>query len=65
MGRPENVYIAGANRFMNRIVELAGGENCCGEDRVGFPLVSLEGIHQMNPEVILDLVAERAAGQLL
>jgi iron complex transport system substrate-binding protein len=62
VGRPENVCIAGADRFMNRMVELAGGRNCCGEDRVGFPLVSLEGIHKMNPEVILDLVAERRQG---
>ena len=62
-GRPENVCIAGADRFMNQLVEMAGGVNCCGERRVGFPTVSLEGILQMNPQVILDLVAKYRQGK--
>jgi iron complex transport system substrate-binding protein len=62
-GRPENVYIAGADQFMNELVEMAGGVNCCGERRVGFPIVSLEGILQMNPQVILDLVAKDRQGK--
>jgi iron complex transport system substrate-binding protein len=62
-GRPENVYVAGADRFMNELVERAGGVNCCGDPRVGFPIVSLEGILQMNPQVILDLVAKQRQGK--
>jgi iron complex transport system substrate-binding protein len=62
-GRAENVCIAGADRFMNQLVEMAGGVNCCGERRVGFPTVSLEGILQMNPQVILDLVATDRQGK--
>jgi ABC-type Fe3+-hydroxamate transport system substrate-binding protein len=41
---------------------LAGGRNAC--TATGFPVVSVEGILQMNPEVIVDLVfPDRPAGQ--
>jgi iron complex transport system substrate-binding protein len=55
-GRIEDVYVAGRDGFISRIITLAGGQNACPETAVGFPVVSSEGILQMNPEVILDMV---------
>jgi iron complex transport system substrate-binding protein len=55
-GRIEDVYVAGRDGFISRIITLAGGRNACPETTVGFPVVSSEGIMRMNPEVILDMV---------
>jgi iron complex transport system substrate-binding protein len=55
-GRIEDVYVAGRDGFINRIITLAGGRNACQETAAGFPVVSSEGILRMNPEVILDMV---------
>ena len=63
-GRLEDVYIAGRDGHIDRIVELAGGRNAYSQGVVRFPVVSIEGILQMNPEVIIDLVPEATAEQL-
>jgi len=55
-GRIEDVYVAGRGGFIDRVIELAGGRNACPETLAGFPVVSGEGIIQMNPDVILDMV---------
>ena len=59
-GKIQNVYVAGADAFTNRMILLAGGKNACAETAAGFPVVSGEGILRMNPQVIFDLVAERS-----
>jgi iron complex transport system substrate-binding protein len=56
-GHLEDVYVAGANGFFDRIVTLAGGRNACPDCTANFPVVSTEGILRMNPEVILDMVS--------
>lgn len=62
IGKIENVYVAGAGGFLDRMIELAGGHNVC--TATGFPVVSGEGILHMNPEVIVDLAfPDRPAGQ--
>jgi iron complex transport system substrate-binding protein len=62
-GKIQNVYVAGSNNFMNRMILLAGGKNACTETSAGFPVVSGEGIVRMNPQVIIDLLANaRQAG---
>lgn len=62
-GKIQNAYVAGADRFMNRLIRLAGGQNACSDTSAGFPVVSAEGILRMNPQVIVDLVApSRQAG---
>jgi len=55
-GRLEDVYIAGRDGHLDRIVEAAGGQNACTLESVRFPVVSSEGILKINPEVIVDLV---------
>jgi len=55
-GRLEDVYIAGRDGHLDRIVAAAGGQNACTLESVRFPVVSSEGILNINPEVIVDLV---------
>jgi ABC-type Fe3+-hydroxamate transport system substrate-binding protein len=62
-GKIENVYVAGSDGFINRMLALAGAQNACPETAAGFPVVSAEGIAKMNADVIIDLVAkQRQAG---
>ncbi len=63
-GRLEDVYIAGRDGHIDRIVELAGGRNAYSQGVARFPVVSTEGILHMNPEVIIDLVPEATAERL-
>ncbi len=63
-GKIQNVYVAGSDRFMNRMILLAGGKNACSDTRAGFPVVSGEGILRMNPQVILDLLSNAPRGGL-
>ncbi len=63
-GKIQNVYVAGSDAFMNRMILMAGAKNACEDVSVGFPVVSAEGIIRMNPEVIIDLVARDARGSL-
>ena len=53
----EDVYIAGGDGFYSDLIEMAGGQNAYTDD-VRFPVVSGEGIIRLNPDVILDLVAD-------
>ena len=55
-GRLEDVYIAGCDGHIDRIMELAGGRNVYQQGTVRFPVVSREGMINLNPQVIVDLV---------
>ncbi len=55
-GGIQDVYAAGSDGFISRVIELAGGRNVCAETAGGFPVLSVEGILKLNPEVIVDLV---------
>ena len=52
-----DVYIAGNDGYFDKMIELAGGENVCHQSLARFPVVSIEGIMRMNPDVIVDLVS--------
>ena len=52
----EDVYVAGRDGHIDRIIELAGGRNALDEGSARFPVVSSEGILKIDPEVIVDLV---------
>ena len=52
-----DVYIAGADEYFDKMIELAGGENVYRQGSVRFPVVSTEGVMRMNPDVIVDLVS--------
>jgi iron complex transport system substrate-binding protein len=63
-GKIQDVYVAGGDGFLHATIELAGGQNACPKTSVGAPVVSADGIVQMNPEVIVELMSkERLAGR--
>jgi len=52
------VFIAGKHDFFNDLIELAGGTNAYQGTHLKVPSVSIEGIMQLNPQVILDVFPE-------
>lgn len=54
-GKVDKAYIAGADGYFSRLIELAGGTNAYADD-VPFPCVSAEGILSMNPEVVIEII---------
>lgn len=53
-----DVYIVGKNPFYQKIVELAGGKNAGSLLSAAVPIVSPEGIRQLNPDIIVDLTTD-------
>ena len=60
-GKIQDVYIAGADGHLDRMIALAGGVNAY-QGAVRFPVISSEGILRLNPQVILDMVPSLAPG---
>ncbi len=54
----DQVYIAGQQDFYNDLIELAGGKNVYQNDFPAVPSVSIEGILQLNPDIIIDIFPE-------
>ncbi len=54
-GTLRDVYITGRDGHIDRIIELAGGQNAYSDGHARFPVVSQEGILKINPEVVIDL----------
>ncbi len=64
------VTIVGQGDFYGDLLKLAGGENVFRQDYPRYPQLSLEGIRVLNPDVIIELIAEpekikRSQAQLL
>ncbi|WP_347246177.1 cobalamin-binding protein, partial [Thermogutta sp.] len=55
--RLQNLCAAGSDGFLNKLVELAGGENVLGNSAVAFPIISAETVLRLNPEVIIEIQA--------
>lgn len=51
----DRLYISGKNNFYEGVVKLVGGENAYKGD-LPYPMISLEGVVQMNPDIIVDVV---------
>jgi iron complex transport system substrate-binding protein len=62
-GQLNGTYIAGRNGFYDQIIDLAGGVNVCADKTAAYPQLSAEGVIQLNPEVIIDLVSEMNPGK--
>lgn len=58
-GAVSEVYIAGPDTFHGTLLAAAGGTNAYS-GRLRFPLLSQEGILRLNPDVILEFVADLA-----
>ena len=52
--KPQNIYIAGNDGFYSEMVKLAGGQNAY-EGKLPFPMVNVESIITMNPQIIIDI----------
>ena len=52
--KPQNIYIAGNDGFYSEMVKLAGGQNAY-EGKLPFPMVNIESIITMNPQIIIDI----------
>ncbi len=55
-GDLSDTYIAGADGYYNDLVELAGGANSYRGRTIAFPAVSAEGLHQLAPQVIIEII---------
>ena len=51
-------YIAGQQDFYNDLIKLAGGINVYQKPIPKVPLISLEGLFHLDPEVIIDVFPE-------
>ncbi len=58
-GRLDDVYIAGSDGHVDRMIAMAGGQNAY-RGPIRFPIVSAEGILGLNPEVLIDMVPSLA-----
>jgi len=52
------LYIAGQQDFYNDLIQLAGGENSYTNSQISVPTLSIEGIIQLNPQIIIDVFPE-------
>jgi len=57
-GTIDSVWVAGRATFYNDVLELAGGTNAMMSTSVAYPEVSREGLLHLDPDVILDLLAD-------
>ncbi len=55
-----DIYIAGEDGFFNEMITLSGGVNAFSGSTSRFPVASDEGIFQINPDVIIDIVPDLA-----
>ncbi len=55
-GMISEVYIAGNNTFFNDLIKICGGRNAySGEKRIISPVISAEGLLEMDPDVIIEI----------
>jgi iron complex transport system substrate-binding protein len=52
----KEIFIVGRNGYLNELIELAGGENVFRQKNPHFPKISREGLIQLDPDVIIELV---------
>lgn len=54
----KQVFIAGQHDFYNDLITLAGGQNVYKAQQPSVPSLSVEGIMQLNPQIIFDIYPE-------
>ena len=53
-----NFYAAGSNVFYNELLEIAGARNVLCESPIQYPLMTIDGLMMLKPDVIFDLVGD-------
>lgn len=56
--RFQEVYAISTGSFLSDLLALAGGENCVSGAVAEYPVLSVEGILQLDPDIIIELVPE-------
>ncbi len=56
-GKLTGLYMAGQKTYYDEILSMAGGVNALSQDYVQYPELSAEGVIQVNPDVIVDLIS--------
>ncbi|MBN2312188.1 MAG: ABC transporter substrate-binding protein [Candidatus Hydrogenedentes bacterium] len=51
------MYMAGRNGLYDELIEAAGGINAYRDTKVAYPQISAEGVIELDPDVIIDLVS--------
>jgi iron complex transport system substrate-binding protein len=54
----KQIFIAGQHDFYNDLITLAGGQNVYQAQQPSVPSLSIEGIMQLNPQIIFDIYPE-------
>jgi len=60
-GRVGTLWAAGADTFYDDVIELAGGVNAISNTAIRYPELSREGLIAVDPDVIMDIVADGGA----
>jgi iron complex transport system substrate-binding protein len=60
-GSLKDVYVAGEGTLYDEAISLAGGENACRGGGAKYPKLSAEGVLLIDPDVIVDIVADLKA----
>ena len=58
-----SLYIAGRDTFYDEMIRLAGGRNAFETKGVTYPKLSAEGLIELDPDVIIDLVGDHRIGE--
>jgi len=55
-GTLADVYAAGGETYYSELVEFAGGKSLLASSKIAYPLLTAEGIIELNPEIIIDII---------
>jgi iron complex transport system substrate-binding protein len=58
-----SLYIAGRESFYDEMIRLAGGRNAFETGGVTYPKLSAEGLIELDPDVVIDLVGDHRIGE--
>ncbi|MEE8325601.1 MAG: ABC transporter substrate-binding protein, partial [candidate division NC10 bacterium] len=57
-GASGEIYVSGRDGFYDDLIRLAGGQNAYGDETLKFPALSAEGIVQLDPDVIIEMIPD-------
>jgi len=55
-GSFDNLYIAGNGTFYDELLNILGCENAYAKNNISYPVLSIEGILRLNPEIIIEML---------
>lgn len=56
--RFQEIYAISTGSFLSDLLQIAGGENCVTGAAAEYPVLSVEGILNLDPDMIIELVQE-------